>query len=105
MPDPALDSVALQTCLDRWRAGDRDAADDLLRMTLGRLEKLAHRMMQAFPNVRNIADSDDVLQNSVLRLLRTLRSMRPARVRDFFNLAAVHIRRELLDLARRGRSR
>jgi RNA polymerase sigma-70 factor (ECF subfamily) len=31
--------------------------------------------------------------------------MRPATPRDFFNLAAVHIRRELLDLARRGRSR
>src|SRR5262249_584786 len=39
------------------------------------------------------------------RLFRTLRSLRPATPRDFFNLAAVHIRRELLDLARRARGR
>ena len=105
MSDPAFDSAALQDCLARWRGGDRAAADDLLRMTIGRLEKLARRMSLAFPNVREFADSDDVLQNSVMRLLRTLQSMRPARPRDYFNLAAVHIRRELLDLARRGRTR
>ncbi|HVL14828.1 MAG TPA: sigma-70 family RNA polymerase sigma factor [Gemmata sp.] len=105
MPDDALDSVALQTCVNRWQAGDREAANELLRLSLGRLSKLARRMSHAFPNIRGLADSDDVLQNSLLRLLRTLQCLRPARVRDFFNLAAVHIRRELLDLARRGRTR
>lgn len=105
MPDPSLDTVALQGCLDRWQAGDRGAADDLMRMALTRLEKLARRMTRAFPNVRGVADTDDVLQNSLLRFLRTLQNLRPATTRDFFNLAAVHIRRELLDLARRGRNR
>ena len=105
MADPALDTIALQGCLDRWQAGDRTAADELLRMSLGRLEKLARRMTRTFPNVRGMADSDDILQNSLLRFLRTLRNMRPATTRDFFNLAAVHIRRELLDLARRGKSK
>ena len=60
-------------------------------------------MIRGFPNVRGLADTDDVLQNSVIRLLRTLRSLRPPTPRDFFNLAAVHIRRELIDLARRAR--
>jgi RNA polymerase sigma-70 factor (ECF subfamily) len=105
MSDPAFDSAALTACLDRWQAGDRSAANELLRLTIGRLEKLTRRMSLAFPNVREFADSDDVLQNSLMRLLRTLQNMRPATPRDFFNLAAVHIRRELLDLARRGRSR
>src|SRR5262245_41391680 len=105
MPDPSLNTLALQACLDRWQAGDTDAADDLLRMAIARLEKLARRMTRAFPNVRGVADTDDVLQNSLLRFLRTLQNLRPATTRDFFNLAAVHIRRELLDLARRGRGR
>jgi RNA polymerase sigma factor (sigma-70 family) len=105
MPDEVFDSVALQACVDRWQAGDRAAANELLRMTLGRLDNLARRMSNAFPNIRGLADSEDVLQNSLLRLLRTLQNLRPARVRDFFNLAAVHIRRELLDLARRGRTK
>jgi RNA polymerase sigma-70 factor (ECF subfamily) len=105
MPDPSLNTVALQACLDRWRAGEKQAADDLLRMAIARLEKLARRMTRAFPNVRGVADTDDVLQNSLVRFLRTLQNLRPATTRDFFNLAAVHIRRELLDLARRGRNR
>ncbi len=105
MPDQSLNTIALQACLDRWQAGDRDAADDLLRMALSRLEKLARRMTRAFPNVRGLADTDDVLQNSLLRFLRTLQNLRPATTRDFFNLAAVHIRRELLDLARRGKGK
>src|SRR5262245_32961589 len=35
-----------------------------------------------------------------MRLLRTLRKVRPESARAFLGLAAVHIRRELLDLAR-----
>ena len=105
MPDPSLNTAALQACLDRWRMGDRTAANDLLRMALDRLEKLARRMTRAFPNIRGVADTDDVLQNSLLRFLRTLQNLRPATTRDFFNLAAVHIRRELLDLARRTKNK
>ena len=101
MPAPSFDSVNLQQYLDRWRAGDRGAADELLRATGSRLEKLARRMTRAFPNVRGQVDTGDVLQNSLIRLLRTLLTLRPSTTRDFFNLAAVHIRRELIDLARR----
>jgi RNA polymerase sigma-70 factor (ECF subfamily) len=101
MPEPPFNSAQLQRYLDRWQAGDREAADELLRATGARLEKLARRMTRGFPNVRGEADTGDVLQNSLLRLLRTLQTLRPATTRDFFNLAAVHIRRELIDLARR----
>lgn len=101
MPDATFNSVNLQSCIDRWQAGDKRAADELLKATGARLEKLARRMTRAFPNVRGQADTGDVLQNSLIRLLRTLRTLRPKTTRDFFNLAAVHIRRELIDLARR----
>ena len=104
-PDPSLNSMALQQYLDRWQAGDRAAADELLNVAGKRLEKLARRMCKSFPNVRDWAETGDVLQNSLIRLLRTLQSMRPATTRDFFNLAAVHIRRELLDLARHYKGR
>jgi RNA polymerase sigma-70 factor (ECF subfamily) len=101
MPEPAFDSAFLRSSIARWQAGDRAAADALLRATGTRLERLARRMTRSFPNVRGQADTWDVLQNSLMRLLHTLRTLRPATTRDFFNLAAVHIRRELLDLARR----
>jgi RNA polymerase sigma-70 factor (ECF subfamily) len=86
--------------VDRLRAGDRAAADELLRTVGGRLERLARRMLKGFPNVKRWADTDDVLQGASLRLLRTLGQVRPNSTRDFFALAAVHLRRELLDLAR-----
>jgi RNA polymerase sigma factor (sigma-70 family) len=41
-----------------------------------------------------------VLQNALLRLLRALESVRPDSTRHFFNLAAVQLRRELIDLGR-----
>jgi RNA polymerase sigma factor (sigma-70 family) len=90
----------LHACIDRLRVGDRAAADELLRAVGCRLERLAHAMLQRFPNVKRWADTDDVLQGASLRLLRTLEKLRPESTRDFFNLAAVHVRRELLDLAR-----
>src|SRR3978361_1443144 len=101
MAEPAFNSINLQEFIRRWQAGGRGAADDLLRATSTRLEKLARRMTRSFPNVRGQADTSDVLQNSLMRLLRTLLTIRPKTTRDYFNLAAVHIRRELLDLARR----
>jgi RNA polymerase sigma factor (sigma-70 family) len=101
MPSSSFNSLNLQHYLDRWQAGDREAADELLIATRARLEKLARRMTRSFPNIRDQADTSDVLQNSIIRLLHTLQRLRPGTTRDFFNLAAVHIRRELLDLARR----
>jgi RNA polymerase sigma-70 factor (ECF subfamily) len=58
-------------------------------------------MVRGFPAVQAEAETADVLQGSVLRLLNTLRRIEPESTRHFFNLAAMHIRRELLDLARR----
>jgi RNA polymerase sigma factor (sigma-70 family) len=105
MSDPTFNTVVLQSYLDRMRAGERDAANDLLRAVQHRLQKLAVRMIRGFPNVRGVADSDDVLQNSLIRLLHTLKKLQPRTPRDFFNLAAVHIRRVLIDLARRTKGK
>jgi RNA polymerase sigma factor (sigma-70 family) len=105
MPDLILDSSFLNDRIERLRLGDKDAGDDLFRIVISRLEKLARRMLRTFPNVRDIADTDDVLQNSLLKLLRSLQRLKPLSTRHFFNLAAVHIRRELLDLARSCRGK
>src|SRR5262249_18562388 len=62
-------------------------------------------MFQDFRRLHRYEDTDDVLQNALLRLLRALRDTPPESVPQFFRLAALQIRRELLDLARRYRSR
>jgi RNA polymerase sigma-70 factor (ECF subfamily) len=103
MSDTPLDTLQLHHCVARWQAGDPAAADDLLRAIGRRLEHLTRKMLRGFPNVRGWAETPDVLQGSLLRLLNTLRRLQPESTRHFFNLAAVHVRRELLDLARRFR--
>lgn len=98
--DPSLQTVQLHGWLERLRAGDLTARDELVRSVCGRLERLARKMLKSFPNVRRWADTDDILQSTLMRLLHTLEKVEPASTRDFFGLAAEHIRRELLDLAR-----
>jgi RNA polymerase sigma-70 factor (ECF subfamily) len=101
MPDLSPQSAELRACFERMAAGDPAAREELFRRVRGRLEELARRMLRGFPNVRRWADSDDVLQNALVRLLRTLETIHPSSVREFLNLSALEIRRELLDLARR----
>ncbi len=93
----------IQEYICRWQAGELAAIDELLRRVMQRLKHLAIRMMRPFSCLQPFHDVDDVLQNSLIRFVRSLRILRPPTSRDFFNLAAVHIRRELIDLARRMR--
>jgi RNA polymerase sigma factor (sigma-70 family) len=100
MADSPPQTAQLHRWLERMRAGDLTAREELLRSVCGRLERLARKMLRQFPGVHRWTQTDDVLQNALLRLLRALEQVQPAGMRDFFNLAAQQIRRELLDLAR-----
>jgi RNA polymerase sigma-70 factor (ECF subfamily) len=86
--------------LDQIRAGDDAARDELLGLAGERFRRLAHKMLHDFPRVARWEGTDDVLQNAILRLCRALRSATPESARSLFNLAALQIRRELIDLAR-----
>jgi RNA polymerase sigma-70 factor (ECF subfamily) len=90
----------LQSCLARLRAGDTDALNELIRIAGTRLELLTHRMLRNYPRVQRWAQTDDVLQNALIRLCRALEQVRPESARDFYALATTQIRRELIDLAR-----
>jgi RNA polymerase sigma factor (sigma-70 family) len=100
MADANSITVQIQVCLDRLRGGDMAAGDELLHCACERLRGLARKMLKGYPNVRRWEQTDDVLQNAALRLHRTLRQMPIETPRDFFRLAALNIRRELLDLAK-----
>jgi RNA polymerase sigma factor (sigma-70 family) len=103
--DSDLQTASLHDLVSRHRAGDRAALDVLIRRTGKRLERLARKMLGTFPAVQAREETDDVLQNALIRLTRALGSVTPASVRDYYRLAAEELRRELLDLARRHRRR
>jgi RNA polymerase sigma-70 factor (ECF subfamily) len=104
MPDSSLHTTQLRRWVERLRAGDRSAHEEMLRATHARLERLARKMLRRFPDVGRWEETGDLFQNAVLRLLRALQDVEPTSVRDFFGLAAEQMRRELLDLARRYRA-
>jgi RNA polymerase sigma-70 factor (ECF subfamily) len=87
-------------CLERAAGGDACALNELILTASKRLEVLTHRMLRDYPRVRRWAQTDDVLQNALIRLCRALQQVRPATPRDFYALATMQIRRELIDLAR-----
>lgn len=57
--------------------------------------------MRINQRVRRWAETDDVLQNSLIRLHRSLAEVRPESPRQFYGLATTQMRRELIDLARK----
>jgi len=70
MPEGALDTVHLQQCVQRWQAGDAQAADVLLRAANQRLEQMARKMLRGFPAVHASTETADVLQAFEISAMR-----------------------------------
>jgi RNA polymerase sigma-70 factor (ECF subfamily) len=85
--------------------GDDGALNELIEHFQERLEHLAAKMLRDYPRVRRWEAPDDVLQNALIRLSRALREVRPSSSKEFFGLARLQLRRELLNLAERYANR
>ena len=94
------DSLSLQRCLDRLQQGDESARRELLESVCDRLNRLAHVMLRDYHRLRRWEETGDVAQNALIRLALALETVRPPTVRDFYRLATLEIRRELIDLVR-----
>jgi DNA-directed RNA polymerase specialized sigma24 family protein len=99
-PEVAFESQ-LQSLIDQKTAGNSAATESLLAHAGDRLLRLTRTMFRGFPALRRWEETDDVFQNSMIRLHRALAEVKIESVRHFFNLAAVQIRRELLDMAKK----
>ena len=93
-------STVIEGWLRQLRAGDDQARKELLNCACERLTLLTRKMLKGFGRVKRWEQTDDVVQNSLLRLYRTLADVQPADAVEFYRLAALNIRRELLDLSR-----
>ncbi|MFM2215791.1 MAG: hypothetical protein RL240_109 [Planctomycetota bacterium] len=90
----------LQRLIELNIQGDPSAHDALLDHSCDRLMRLTRKMLRSYPSLRRWEQTDDVFQNSMVRLHRALATVQVESVRHFFNLAALQIRWELLDLSR-----
>ena len=62
-------------------------------------------MRKDFPSLGDLHETGDILHDAYPRLHKALEQMLPQTVRDFYGLAALQIRRVLIDLCRRLRGR
>jgi RNA polymerase sigma factor (sigma-70 family) len=100
MVDHPAQTTLMVQWLDRMRAGDTSARNELIGGFQGRLELLARKMAGWDRRIGRRVDAEDVLQHPLLGLLRALETVRTDSTRAFFGLAAEQMPRELLGLAR-----
>jgi RNA polymerase sigma factor (sigma-70 family) len=93
-------TVQIQGCIDRLRGGDGAAREELIGLACERMERLTRKMLRDYPRVHRWEQTGDVLQNASMRLFRSLEKVSPETVADFFRLASLNIRRELLDMVK-----
>jgi RNA polymerase sigma-70 factor (ECF subfamily) len=99
MPDAS--DTQLQRLIDRMNAGDLAARDALIGRSCDRLLQLTRTMLKDFRRVRTLEESGDITQKAAIRLQNALNAVPIESVAGFFRLAALQIRRELLDAVRR----
>jgi RNA polymerase sigma-70 factor (ECF subfamily) len=89
---------ALQAVLDHFLAGDPAAKRELIGRAYGRLLVIARKVLRSFSAVEESTAA--VLHDAYRRLDAALTDVKPPTVRAFFGLAALQVRRVLLDLVR-----
>jgi RNA polymerase sigma-70 factor (ECF subfamily) len=97
MTDPTGDTSHL---LHLLKEGDEQARNALLTYACQRLQCLTRRMLHDYPSLRRWEQTNDVLQNAMIRLHGALAAVPLESSRHFWRLATLQIRRELRDLAR-----
>lgn len=100
MTEPVNNSAVINQWLQRLREGDLSARQELIQSARTRLVRLARVMLREFPGVRRWEETDDVFQNAVIRLCRSLDHKVPDSAASLIGLAARDIRCALIDLAR-----
>jgi len=94
----------IESCLQRFHAGDANAVDDLAELTYQRLNELVAAALRRFPELQRIMTVDEIVHGHLLKRLQSaLVEVRPQTAQHMFALASQHIRFELLDLIRHHR--
>ncbi len=93
-------TMLIEGCIERLNKGDDTAREDLLNIACERLMNMTRKIKKEFPGLMRWEQTDDIFQNASLRLYQALSDVTINDSLHFFRLAALNIRRELIDLAR-----
>ncbi|MDO5580869.1 MAG: sigma-70 family RNA polymerase sigma factor [Planctomycetia bacterium] len=95
----------LEELLDKHQGNDIDCFDQIIELSMMRIQQLAHRKLLTEQFIHRHIQTDDLFQNASMRLYQAMKSVHPKTKNDFMRLAATMIRREILDTARQLRKR
>ncbi len=101
LPDKFDTVNYLNSLLNLLKKGDEKSKIQIVEFSFKRFKKLAKRMIASYPLLRTKADTDDLLQNFIIRLTKAIESIVPNNSIDFFQLASVLMRNELIDMGRK----
>ena len=76
-----------------------------LASVLDFLRRVCGNLLAEFPDVRRWDQSDDVFQQAAMKLFKALQEVRPESRRHLENLAALQVRRTLIELGRKYAAR
>jgi RNA polymerase sigma factor (sigma-70 family) len=93
-------ATQLQDWIERMNAGEAAARDVLIQHVYEQLRRLTRKLFRDFGRLKRWEEDNDVLHGAFVRLLKALRDVPPASAGEFFGMATLQIRRELLDLVR-----
>ena len=101
LPDKFDTTQHVEKLLQLLKKGDENSKIQIVEFSFKRFGKLAKRMITSYPLLRTKADTDDLLQNFIIRLSKAIDSIVPKNSLDFFQLASVLMRNELIDMGRK----
>jgi RNA polymerase sigma-70 factor (ECF subfamily) len=95
------ETVLLKRGIEQLNAGDTSVRGELLNIACQRLMRLTSRLRQEFDGLSESKRStQEVFENASVRLYQALHDTPIKDVRQFYRLAAIQIRRELIELCR-----
>lgn len=101
MSESTIAASRVEMLLQELHEGRQEARGELLQATADRLTALTRKLKRSFPRVGRWEQTEDVFQNASMRLYQAMADTEIKDPLHYFRLAALQIRRELIDLARR----
>jgi RNA polymerase sigma factor (sigma-70 family) len=90
----------LESTLERHRAGDPQAVEILMEFVERKVAAKVATLLPTYPCVARWDRPSDIRQDAAIKLLDSLTAVKPESVRHLLNLAALQVKRVLVDKVR-----
>jgi DNA-directed RNA polymerase specialized sigma24 family protein len=96
--DRSEETILLERGIEQLNAGDASVRGELLNIACARLIRLTARLRRNVQGIGGGKSAEEIFQSASLRLYQALHDTPIKDARHFYRLAALQIRRELIDL-------